>query len=144
MCGRSKAPQALLYLPPIGGRFLFALCLVLCFSCARTPEQQVARSLEDALETLYEGDVDEYMQTLDFGAPLDSAHYALYSEAVRQQLLQEGHEQKVTSWHVSEVKFQNDTLATAFYTLYLASGDSLCKGQKMAKTDGVWKMRMKD
>lgn len=142
MCVRNKAP---LYLPSLGGGHLFVtLCLVLCFSCARTPEQQVAQSLEDALKTLYEGDVDEYMQTLDFGVPLDSAHNGLYSEAVRQQLLYEGHEQKVTSWHVSEVKFQNDTLATAFYTLYLASGDSLCKGQKMIRTDGTWKQRMKD
>lgn len=142
MCGRSKVP---LHLSPIGGVLLFvALCFVLCLSCSRTPEQQVARSLEEALETLYEGDVDEYMQTLDFGAPLDSAHYALYSEVVRRQLLHEGHEQKVTSWHVSEVKFQNDTLATAFYTLYLASGDSLCKGQKMIRTGGTWKQRIKD
>lgn len=143
MCGRSKK-KAPSNSPQLGRIFLAFLCLGLLCACARTPKQQVARSLEDALETLYEGDVDEYMQTLDFGAPLDSAHYALYSEAVRQQLLQEGHEQKVTSWHVSEVKFQNDTLATAFYTLYLASGDSLCKGQKMVRTDGTWKMRMKD
>ena len=145
MSGRSKK-KAPSNSPEWGRTFLTFLCLGMLCACARTPEQQVAHDLEKALSELYEdeGDVDAFMERVDFGAPLDAAHYALYSEAVRQQLQHEGHEQKVTSWQVSEVKFQCDTLATAFYTLYLANGDSLCKGQTMVYSEGDWKLRLKD
>ena len=138
---KNKTP---LHFPPIGG----VLCLLFVLglaACARTPDQQVVHDLEEALTDLYEeADVDAYMQRLDFGSPLDSVHYALYSEVIRQQLQREGHEQKVVSWRVSEVNFQHDTLAMVFYTLYLANGDSLCKGQQMVCADGEWKLRMKD
>ena len=142
MFGRSRR-TAPLHLPPIGG----VLCLLLIFvlsSCSRTPEQQVKDALGESIEALQNPDADAYMQQLDFGAPLDSVHQALYYEVIRLQLQREGHEQDVASWRVSEVRFQNDTLATAFYTLYLANGDSLCKGQLMVLTQGKWKLRMKN
>lgn len=145
MCGRNRrtAPSNS---PQWGRTFLAVLCLGLLCACTRTPEQQVAHDLDEALEDLYDGeaDVDAYMECLDFGEPLDSVHYELYSEAIRQQLQNEGHEQKVTSWQVPRVKFLCATAATAFYTLYLANGDSICKGQKMVYTEGIWKLRMKD
>lgn len=124
---------------------LVVTVLTILTSCSRTPEQRVADALNSALKQLREGQVDNYMQNLDFGQPLDSLHYSLYSVAIRQQIQHEGHTEQVVDSRVQDVKMQSDTLATAFYTLYLANGDSLCMGQKMVRAeDGSWKLRMKD
>ena len=100
--------------------------------------------LDDSFEALQQSDVDAYMERLDFGAPLDSAFYSVCTEAVRQQMQHEGHEQQIVSWRIPKVDIQSDSVAMAFYTLYLANGDSLCKGQLMVKTNGKWKLRVRD
>lgn len=125
---------------------LLWVLMLLTSACSETVEQQVAKALQDALEDLYaeKPDVDAYMQRLDFGQSLDSIHYTLFADAIRQQLQFEGHASRVRAWSKPKVKMQNDSVATVFYTLYLADGDSLCKGQKMVCDGGVWKLRMKD
>jgi PBP1b-binding outer membrane lipoprotein LpoB len=131
MFGRSKV-LLLLSLP------------LLLLSCSTTPEQEVKVALGEAFEALQTNDVDAYMQHLDFGQPLDSAFFAVCADAVRQEMLSEGHELQVVRWKVPQVNFESDSVALAFYTLYLANGDSLCKGQKMVCIDGVWKLRMRE
>lgn len=121
------------------------LFLVLSFhSCRKTPEQQAAEAVQLAQKHLAEGNVDAYLGQLDFGQPLDSAQTELFAAAIRQQFQHEGHTERVTGTSVQHVQMHSDSTATAFYTLYLANGDSVCKGQAMVLKAGEWKLKMKD
>ena len=103
------------------------------------------KELQNALDLLAQGKMEQYMSKLDFGEELDSVHYLYFSEAIiKRNKLTERRLGAVNGYKVTGAKMWNDTVATVFYTQYFANGDSCDCSQKMVCIDGTWRLRMRN
>lgn len=125
---------------------LLALVSIVLGACRDDDEQtRVKRTLQEALDHLQRGDVETYMHYTDFGCRLDSTQQLYFGMAIRQKLcVQTQTGQDVVSSVVTKAKMHSDTIATVYYTQHFANGDSVLCSQKMVRTQGTWRLRMRE
>ncbi len=103
------------------------------------------QAMREALDALAAGDDSAYVARLDFGAPLDSAQISLFAHAVTQQRQREAVLRGgLLRVEVISARMLSDTVATVFYRRFFSNGDSTECAQKMVRTDGVWKIRVRN
>lgn len=109
--------------------------------CERTPEEEVAETMTQALNCLIQGDGPGYACLIEGYNPADSLHNGLYALAVS-QLHQEDLNRRggQTNAHVTRVEMHPDTTATAYYVCHYANGDSIECAQRLVLQPDGWRL----
>ena len=134
----------------IYSRLAVGVSIVLSFfisacSCSddkdRIGEEQ-CQLVENSLTALYQGDIQSYMASADYGVELDTLHTriieSLLSRHVRQVNEIGGMKQVATTG----VSFDSDSVAVVSYTLTYNNGTRESHLQKVVNTGDGWKLRI--
>lgn len=120
---------------------LIAVCLVACDDKGSHAEEV----LRNALEALNKGDYDTYMSHVDYGAETDSASIMLMRDAIRQHCgwiaAKKG---DVVAIDMVDTEMEEDTVCTVFYRYTFADGTEEVAAQKMVRSGGVWRLRVRN
>lgn len=123
--------------------FVAVVLAIMVVACSETDEAKEQKQVVvDAFTKLYNGDVEGYLECVDFGHPLDSAHIAM------QKLLLSSYVEEVEArGGISEIeptgtKFESDTVVYVYYALKYNNGTRESHFQLLEYKEGKWKMKV--
>ena len=124
---------------------LFVAFLLACHSEIKAPEDAPKEALQNALEALNRGDCDTYMSYVDYGMEMDSVRKSVMCDAIRQHIgWRTVRKSSVVAIDMVDVEMSGDTLCTVFYRYTFADGTDEVAVQKMVRSDGEWKLRVRN
>ncbi|MBQ9641732.1 MAG: hypothetical protein IJV06_09275 [Bacteroidaceae bacterium] len=131
------------------GRCIFLPLLLLLSACwggkKESPADEAKAVLVEALSALQVGNVDGYVQHVDFGGDMDSLQHSVLSALLRQHLDQRTQQRgALTGIEALDGKMRGDTVCTVFYQLTFADSTVEVASQKMVKVGSVWKIRVRN
>lgn len=122
------------------------VCLAACREeKAADPADAPREAMMAALVALDSCDYDAYCRMADFNVGTDSARLRVFMDAVRQH--QDWTHQtkgRLTSYSTLRADMESDTLAYVYYELVFQDSIREVVSQKMVRTNGEWKLRMRD
>jgi hypothetical protein len=134
MFGRNKSKYIVLLL-------LFTAC----WSKNELPEDQAKATLRKALSTLHSGNVEGYMQYVDFGGEMDSVQRAMMLYVLKQhQDLRAQQKGTLIGIEAIDAEMQGDTVCTVFCQLTFADSTAELISQKMVRVGEDWKIRVRN
>lgn len=125
---------------------IFILAIVLgCKGEGKDPTEQPKQLLTDVVGMLDAHDYEGCLRYVDAGCELDSSQTAILLLAMKQyQERQEQRKGSVKQVEIVDAKLTTDTLCTVFCKLFFADGTEEVSSQKLVKSDGEWKIRLRN
>lgn len=141
-------------------KIVYHLQTTLChFSCAlmlplllssywgrkELPAERAKATLREALSTLQSGDLEGYMQYVDFAGEMDSMQRSLMLRLLAQhQDLRTQQKGALISIEALDADMQGDTVCTVFCQFVYADSTSEVVSQKMVRVGEKWKIRVRN
>lgn len=125
--------------------FAFAITFIGCHKPITEPADAPKAALKAALDALNVNDLDSYMASIDFGTDLDSVQEECLRNVIRQRIDKESKSMPaVMSIDIVDAVMQGDTICTVYYQYNYVDSLQEIASQKMVRTDGVWKLRLRN
>lgn len=128
-----------------------AVCVVLllvlsaCWGKEESPKDKAKNTLKEALSTLQSGNVDGYMQYVDFGCEMDSVQLAVMQCLLKQHLDRQAQQKgTIVSIEAVDAQMLGDSVCTVFYQLAFADSTVEVVSQKMVRVGENWKIRLRN
>jgi len=134
---------------------IHAILLLLCAvaflpqmtSCRKKTDMGMApkMALDSALSKLYGGDIDGYIECLDFGSRIDTLT-RMQVEKMLYMAAKTTHSNKgdFLDYKVTGAEMKGDTVAYVFYKLDFANDTAEVCSEKMVYRDGRWRIRVRN
>ena len=125
--------------------FALLLALSACWSRKELPEDQATSAFLKAFSTLQGGDVEGYMQYVDFGGEMDSLQRSVLCRLLTQhQDLRVRQKGELLGIEAVDAQMQGDTVCTVFCQLTFADSTAELVSQKMVRVGEDWKVRLRN
>lgn len=125
--------------------FAFAITIIGCHKPITDPVDAPKAALKAALDALNMNDIDTYMASIDLGTDLDSIQEESLRSVLRQHVEWENsNHPSVASVDIVDVDMQSDTMCTVYFQYTYADSLQEIASQKMVRTGGVWKLRLRN
>lgn len=135
------------------GRFILSASLVtvsmvssfLFSSCGedKSREGEEQRQLvESSLTALYQGDIQSYMASADYGVELDTLHTRIIESLLSRHVSQVNEIGGMKQVATTGVSFDSDSVAVVAYTLTYNNGTRESHLQKVVNSGDGWKLRI--
>ena len=111
-----------------------------------SPVDEAKKVLVSALTALKNNNIDSYLRHADFGDnPIDSATTSALRQVLTLHLAaQRAERPPVANINVVDAALENDSVCTLLYSFTYADSTKEVMSQKMVKTRGVWKLRLRE
>lgn len=124
------------------------ICLLALIGCRQevlTPEEAASQTFVNAFKELQMHNIDAYLQSVDFGAEPDSFQIAFMHTVLEQhQDWQEKEKGVMSDLVVVDTELQGDTVCYVYYDITFADNTHEVSSQKMVRTDGNWRIRLRN
>lgn len=118
---------------------------VSCEESKTDPAEAPKAAFRQATDILMTGDYEAYSDHLDYGSDIDSSSRSVMLNVLKQHSeWQNAEKGGLDSCSIVAADMESDTVATIYYRLVFGNGTSEVSSQKMVRTDGVWKIRVRN
>lgn len=125
--------------------FAIAITIIGCHKPITDPVDAPKAALKAALDALNMNDIDTYMSSIDFGTDMDSVQEENFRNVIRQHVEWENcAHPAVTSIDIVDAEMKCDTVCTVYFQYTYADSIQEVASQKMVRTNGVWKLRLRN
>lgn len=118
--------------------FLFSSCGE---DKSREGEEQ-RQLVESSLTALYQGDIQSYMASADYGVELDTLHTRIIESLLSRHVSQVNEIGGMKQVATTGVSFDSDSVAVVAYTLTYNNGTRESHLQKVVNSGDGWKLRI--
>lgn len=123
------------------GVVYIALCLLLLACAGESDESKLQQLVVKSVTALHEGDVDTYLQTVDYGAELDSLHEELLRQMLTRYVESISRRGGLGLVEANTCTIDNDSVASVGYVIAFNDGTRERRIAQLVRMVDGWKIK---